>query len=80
MITAKEAKRIADNFHENKIERQKKYIKEQIEKAAMDGNYAINLDDIATVEIIDWLKSNGFEVSVNTFRNETVTYIRWFKV
>lgn len=80
MITAKEAKRIADNSHENKIERQKKYIKEQIEKAAIDGNYAINLDDIATVEIIDWLKSNGFEVSVNTFRNETVTYIRWFKV
>lgn len=80
MITAKEAKRISDNYHETKIERQKKYIKEQIEKAAMDGNYAINLDDIATVEIIDWLKYNGFEVSVNTFRNETVTYIRWFKV
>lgn len=77
MLTAKEAKELATKIKESKLEEHKNKIVALIEQAAKEGKYAVNYDGSVPNEIIELLKSNGYEVQITNFRNEHNTYIQW---
>lgn len=74
MITAKEAKKIADSFNPRPV------ILDLIEEAAKRGNYSIYVPGTLYQDELDMLSNNGFIVmvySVIGYFTDKITKITW---
>lgn len=77
MITAKEARRMADKVLEDRMIESRNRIEKEIREAAASGEDVIRIDGPILQDLIAELQKNGFNVEYSFYMNETSYTISW---
>lgn len=77
MITAKEARRMADKVLEDQMIESRNRIEKEIREAAARGEDVIRIDGPILQDLIVELQKNGFNVEFSFYMNEESYTISW---
>lgn len=77
MITAEKARKMADEFLENRIGESRRRVEKEISEAAAKEESAAYIDGPIPQELIEELRGNGFDVESSFYLKDAMYAISW---
>lgn len=77
MITAEKARKMADEFLENRIGESRRRVEKEISEAAARGEVVIYIGGPIPQELMAELRAYGFTVDSSFYLNDTTYTISW---